>query len=551
MATTHRATVSVLTIAAAGVLIDGLSTAQSFSIDYRGPTITVPSPTPITAADILVPTPPGAPGFAPPALPVPFVGVGGGFIPAPSLGIPSVPGCVGAPPGAMCPAEVDALSWGTDFVPVGGGLSGTWVFSVDEFAVGIPGSPLAPNVVSEAPCFDHSADVFAALNLPAGPIPPPAGPPVPGNSGLLDGNGFMSPCGGRYIGLGIVEPRPAFPGFGPRPGDNLDALDMDRPPVPYTGAYFSLDSGFGDPCYGVPNTGTAAANGTLPGAILFAPAGGPVGVWAAPPFLGLDLLGPGTDDLDALVLLNAAPFAFGPGDFVRFSVRRGSAVIGLPDSNFGAPIEAGDILMPPPAPGMPPGIFIPAELLGLATVRTGTAFVCVGGPQGDELDALDTRPIPTTAFAYCFGDGSGPACPCLNTGGNGNGCGNPAFPGGANLGATGAASVSGDTVLLTSTGMSGLSSLYFQGTGQAAIPFGYGINCLSGALIRVGLKTNVGGTSTNPSGIDLPLSVKGGVPPAGATRFYQTVYRQVMPACAPPPLSLTNRTNGLAIVWTP
>ena len=69
--------------------------------------------------------------------------------------------------------------------------------------------------------------------------------------------------------------------------------------------------------------------------------------------------------------------------------------------------------------------------------------------------------------------------------------------------------------------------------------------------IRVGLKPVVGGTSMNPSGVDLPLSLKGGVPPVGGTRFYQTVYRQVMPACAPPPLSLTNRTNGFAIVWTP
>lgn len=156
-----------------------------------------------------------------------------------------------------------------------------------------------------------------------------------------------------------------------------------------------------------------------------------------------------------------------------------------------------------------------------------------------------------TAVAYCFGDGTGATCPCANPGATGHGCANAAFASGALLAASGGASVSADTVVLSASSMSGASSLYFQGTSQGAVPFGYGINCLSGTLVRIGLKGVAGGSSMNPSGVDSPISVKGGVPLSGGTRHYQTVYRQVIPVCVPAPASLTNRTNGLTIVWTP
>src|SRR6185295_9059028 len=116
--------------------------------------ITVPGPAPITAGDILKPTPPAI-GYAPPALPPPGISIAAGFAPAPGLAIPTGPGCVGAPPGIPCPIELDALSYGTDFVPPtspASPLAGTWVFSVDEWAIGIAPSPLAPNVLSESPC---------------------------------------------------------------------------------------------------------------------------------------------------------------------------------------------------------------------------------------------------------------------------------------------------------------------------------------------------------------------------------------------------------------
>jgi len=100
--------------------------------------------------------------------------------------------------------------------------------------------------------------------------------------------------------------------------------------------------------------------------------------------LGLDLLGAGSDDLDALVFDDAdGSLGYSPGDTVYFSVRRGSAVIGSPDSAFGVPIEEGDVLGPPAVAGGFPALFVPAESLGLATSRTDGVAI------GDELDALD------------------------------------------------------------------------------------------------------------------------------------------------------------------
>ncbi len=160
-------------------------------------------------------------------------------------------------------------------------------------------------------------------------------------------------------------------------------------------------------------------------------------------------------------------------------------------------------------------------------------------------------------FRYCFGDGSADvdsfpvACPCGNYGVGERGCANLLYDVGAQLTATGTSSVSADSLVLKSSEMSGAQSWYFQATGQDAIPFGRGILCVSGALLRVGQKSVVGGASTNPSGADLPLSVKGAIPPSGGTRYYQVSYRQANPVCTPAPTSNTNRTNGLAIVWTP
>jgi hypothetical protein len=313
------------------------------------------------------------------------------------------------------------------------------------------------------------------------------------------------------------------------------------------------------------NTGSAMANGFPPGAVMVTMApGGPFGLFAPPGALGLDFFGPGTDDLDALALSENGSGLFEPSmmpydwlpaagpDMLLFSVRRGSAVVGMPDSVFCMPIEPGDILTTPLAGGCSPfpGIFIPAEALGLTTARSG-------GMMSD-LDALDTRFPPQTGTAYCYGDGSGAACPCANPGGPGRGCASTAVATGAILTGTGTASVAADTVTLSGSGMPPARlSLYFQGTarvgGGFGVPVSDGLNCAGGGgAIRLGSMTTVAaGTSfyPNPALGQAPVSVRGAIPPAGGTRHYTIWYRDGPSICAA--VSAVNFSNGFSIVWTP
>lgn len=548
----HRLPALVAVLSAAP-LAGAMQQRSTLSITYRSPTVAVPSPTPITEGDVLTPALGGAPAYGPLAPPTIFLpgGPPGGV----GLGLPLWAACVGHPPGFPCGVEVDALSFGTDFpVTPGPFAAGTFVFSVDEFAVSFPGAPLAPHVASESAVGDSASDVFEDLGLPGAPLPPPGAGAVPGCSGLYDGNGLPSASGAHYPGFGLIEPNFQAPPL-PIDGDQLDAYDIDDGPMPGTQPYFSLDAGFLDPALGLPNTNSAILNGFLPGMILTVPApGAPIAVYAIPQQLGLDLVGSaGSDDIDALAVWEnglpgfqvGGPFSWSTGgsDMVLFSVRRGSAVVGTPDALTGAPIQPGDILCPPPAQGMPPAIFIAAEWLGIATQRShGVPF------GGDDLDALDTRWIPATALPYCFGTVA--LCPCGLGGAPGNGCSNSIFAVGANLAATGRASVAGDTVVITGTKMPNSTVLYFQGNGQVAAVFGDGLRCAAVGVLRLATKVNAGNSSSYPNlgAGDPPISVRGAIPAAGGTRFYQGWYRNAAPFCTP---ATFNLTNGLAIFWTP
>jgi hypothetical protein len=153
--------------------------------------------------------------------------------------------------------------------------------------------------------------------------------------------------------------------------------------------------------------------------------------------------------------------------------------------------------------------------------------------------------------SFCHGDGSGTSCPCGNNAavGSGTGCLSSIGIGGALAGA-GTASISNDTFTLNGTGMPNSSALYFQGTTQTAgglgSAFGDGLRCAGGSVIRLGTKTNVGGSSSYPAG-SLPISVKG-ADAAGDVRTYQCWYRNAAAFCTP---STFNLTNGLQATWAP
>ncbi|VAW44277.1 hypothetical protein MNBD_GAMMA02-1771 [hydrothermal vent metagenome] len=343
----------------------------TFSVDYQGPIIGTPDGFGvglITEGDLLAVSVP-APAPNPPLLgPVPPPGL----LVSGTLGGPGVfPGGYGLVPSFAGPLEIDAFSFGKDF---GDKIH----FSVDEFAAGVFG--IAPDVASEAAAAEASADVFMYLGMP---IPTPIGPAI-GNSALIDGNGLV-PSGAP--GLGFLEPNIPTPGITPDPGDNLDALDIDTMLADIPGPfYFSLDSGFPDPLeagFPAPNSGTAVANGFSGSDVLVSGVGAGPALAIPAAALGLDFAGFDTDDIDALSFDDAdLSGTLTPGDTLLFSVRRGSAVIGAPDSMFGIPIEEGDILTVPTLPGAVPAVFIAAEVLGLFTARAGA-------PIGDDLDAID------------------------------------------------------------------------------------------------------------------------------------------------------------------
>ena len=353
----------------------------TFSIDFQGPSITLPDSfagLPIDQGTILTTSPPG-PAGPNPALPGP--------LPSPGYMVPGVL-LPPTPFGAMA-GEVDAFSYGRDH-------GARLLFSVDEFAVGVATAGIAPDVASEGSsgAEEASADIFAYL----GPVAfTPPGPGA-GNVQFYDGSGTLPDGTPSTPGFGLIEPNPAASGL-PDHGDNLDAFDNDTTLADVLGMlYFSLDAGFVDPLEGTPvNSGSATPFGVSPADVLVLPPGGiPVTVIDAS-VLGLDLEGPGTDDLDALIFHDADDsVSLTNGDVILFSVRRGSAVIGELDSMLGIPIVEGDILSPPDEEGDPPAIFVPAEALGLATAR---------GSQesgGDELDALDL-PEPGSSLGLVVG----------------------------------------------------------------------------------------------------------------------------------------------------
>jgi choice-of-anchor B domain-containing protein len=168
------------------------------------------------------------------------------------------------------------------------------------------------------------------------------------------------------------------------------------------------------------------------------------------------------------------------------------------------------------------------------------------------IDDVRIDDVACTGYAaFCFGDGSGTACPCGNAGATGRGCANSTGAG-ALLAAGGVARIAGDSFTLTASGMpSTVSALYFQGTNQAAAGagtvFGDGLRCAAGTVIRLGTKTAAAGVTTYPGAGDASVSVRGAIT-AGATRTYQVWYRNAAAFCS---AETFNLTNGVLATWSP
>jgi len=172
----------------------------------------------------------------------------------------------------------------------------------------------------------------------------------------------------------------------------------------------------------------------------------------------------------------------------------------------------------------------------------------VGADTNGAADAFVRDRGAPPGSPFCSGDGSATACPCGN-GAAGKGCPNSVHPSGGNLAASGTASTTADTLVLTSSGMPNSWALYFQGTTQiasgAGVVFGDGLFCAGGTVIRLDTQLNSGGTSHYPGAGDPWVSVRGQVT-APAVRTYQVWYRNAAAFCTP---ATFNLTNGVEIVW--
>jgi hypothetical protein len=180
------------------------------------------------------------------------------------------------------------------------------------------------------------------------------------------------------------------------------------------------------------------------------------------------------------------------------------------------------------------------------TVTVSSGYATINGFQ-----IKKAGPPPAVLTPFCFGDGTGTACPCGNAGIAGNGCAHSLSPNGARLAATGVASISNDTLVLQGTNMPNSSALYFQGTtrlnGGLGAVFGDGLRCAGGSVTRLGTKTNAAGASSYPVVGDQPVSIKG-ANVAGNVRQYQVWFRNAAAFCN---AETFNLSNGGEVTWTP
>jgi hypothetical protein len=155
---------------------------------------------------------------------------------------------------------------------------------------------------------------------------------------------------------------------------------------------------------------------------------------------------------------------------------------------------------------------------------------------------------------YCFGDGSGTPCPCGASGAPGRGCPNSYSAGGALLQGQGTPSVSADDVVFLAGGMPSASTvLFFQGfdapDGGNGVPFGDGLRCVGGDVIRLAILPVPGHAASYPGPGEPAISELGLIPPEGGGRYYQAWYRDPAPGFCTP--ATFNFTNALHVVWAP
>ena len=403
----RRETLALL-IAAAFIASPHRVAAQTFALDASSTSLaTIPA----TAGDLLAPA-----GFKIPAAAAPVVGYT-----AAQLGL--LPGDV-----------IDALTFGNDGAP-----GGTLTFTVSRSSTSAAGGTKTPNVFTEVSAVpggvqqDASGSLFSAID-------PACAVGAGLNTQIVDGNGaaLAGPPLTCYptLGMGLAELRPTP---GPPFNDAIHDFDWSAP-----GTGLPIGMGFslapGSPTL-TPGTNPLLPSGAEPGDILVAfpanaPMPGALGIVINAAALGLISGGsgcapPACDDIDALAAApSGSSFAF------LFSLAPGSP--SLTACGYSAADVLGGVV--PPLAACAPA-FRTATAIGLVAGDNVTGLesypnpcpVAPGSgsdPDGDGIGLCDS--CPTVFNPAQTDDADGDAIPdacdaCTDS--DGDGLGNPGFPG--------------------------------------------------------------------------------------------------------------------------
>ncbi len=172
--------------------------------------------------------------------------------------------------------------------------------------------------------------------------------------------------------------------------------------------------------------------------------------------------------------------------------------------------------------------------------------------SGAELD-LNFNGVPDSCEGpsgtpFCFGDGTGAACPCSNPGAAGRGCANSTGVGSRLVNLGGVSCALDDALLSASDLPLNRPGIFYMGTemknGGAGAPFGAGLRCLSGQLKRFGVQNSGASGSMQRAGI---VALSNGLITPGSNWYFQVWHRDSLAGCS----KQFNLSNGWWITFTP
>ena len=201
---------------------------------------------------------------------------------------------------------------------------------------------------------------------------------------------------------------------------------------------------------------------------------------------------------------------------------------------------------------------------GSRIVFASFASNLVPGDTNDASDVFVRERAGGTDFTSLCDPGTGGVidCPCGNPpSGPGRGCDNSAATGGAVLSATGAASLSSDSLVFHTSGeRPSALSVVMQGNGSVAggVVLGQGVRCVGGTIIRRLFYTVASGGSVHvpdfaagdPT-VSTRSTEKGDEIQAGESRWYLVYYRDPIVLGLCPNLHTFTATQTGRVTWSP